>query len=239
MYEVQNRITYYDLDFNAGMKLSSIIKMVHIAADVNANELGIGFRTLSPLNMSFVIQRFGLKVTQMPMYDDVVTVRTWPAEMARGTFIRKGDMYDKNCNKLMEWASLWILFDIESRKILKPSALPVAVPTITNIPVDISPNKVVLPPNIQNTSQHIHTVRYADVDTNMHMNNAIYGDVISNAAYNILDKASPKWQEIQINFLGETKFGDEIDVTAYENAGTFYVKGNANEQPSFLAQIKT
>jgi len=174
MYETKTRITYYDLDFCGNVKLSALLRMVHIAADMDANQLGIGFATLFPLNISFVLQRYGLKITRMPRYDEALVVRTWPAEMARGTFIRKGDMYDADGNKLMEWASMWILFDIATRKILKPSALPIEIPTLTDIGVDISPEKINLfHENMIVLSEHIHTVRYADVDTNMHMNNSI------------------------------------------------------------------
>ena len=236
MYENKTRITYYDLDFNGKIKLSAILRMVHIAADVNANELGIGFATLFPLNMSFVLQRFGLKIHRMPMYDEVVTVRTWPADVARGTFIRSGDMYDQNGSKVMEWSSLWILFDLASRSILKPSALPIEIPTMTDISVDVRPEKVSpLQGEMQNCHQHIHTVRYADVDTNMHMNNSIYGDLIGNAVF--ANEGVGEWKEVQINYLGEARLGEELKITTYKDDDSFLVIGSAQERMSFAARI--
>ena len=239
MYEGKTRITYYDLDFRGKVKLSAILRMVHIAADVNANELGIGFATLHPLNISFVLQRFGLKITRMPVYDETVTIRTWPAEMARGTFIRNGDMYDEAGNKIMEWSSLWILFDIAARKILKPSALPVEVPALTDFGVDVKPEKAYLLAGMSAPfSEHIHTVRYADVDTNMHMNNSIYGDLIGNAVFPNED-AAPDWKEVQINYLGETRLGEEIKITAYKDGDVYFVNGQAPGRVSFAASIVT
>ena len=238
MYEGDTRITYYDLDFRGEMKLSAILRMVHIAAEVNANELGLGFETLQPLNISFVIQRFRLKIHRMPVYNETVTVRTWPAEMARGTFIRKGDMYDEEGKKIMEWASLWILFDIGERKIIKPSALPKEITITTGVDVDISPQKVTLPENGAPFYRHTHTVRYADVDTNMHMNNSIYGDLIGNAVFPTAD-AAPDWKEVQINYLGETCLGDEIEITAYKDGDGYTVHGQAHGRASFAAKIVT
>jgi len=236
MYEKKTQITYYDLDFNGKIKLSAILRMVHIAADVNANELGIGFATLFPLKMSFVLQRFGLKIHRMPMYDEVVTIRTWPADMARGTFIRNGDMYDQNGKKIMEWSSLWILFDLANRSILKPSALPIEVPTMTGIAVDVKPEKVnVSQGDMQACHQHIHTVRYADVDTNMHMNNSIYGDLIGNAVF--ASEGVEEWKEVQINYLGETRLDEEIKITTYKDDNSFLVVGLAQERMSFAAKI--
>jgi len=237
MYEGNTRITYYDLDFREKIKLSAILRMAHIAADVNANELGIGFETLHPLNMSFVIQRFGLKISRMPKYNETVAIRTWPADVSRGTFIRKGDMYDAEGKKVMEWASLWILFDIAKRKILKPSALPVAIPDLPDIMVNVTPDKVVYD-DIEVLSEHIHTVRYADVDTNMHMNNSIYGDLIGNAVF-ANNNDSPEWAEVQINYLGETCLGDEINITTGKlGDDSLIVTGSCMGRPSFCAKIK-
>jgi len=237
MYEHEIRITYYDLDFNGRVKLSAILKMAHIAADVNANALGIGFATLHPLGISFVLNRFGLKITRMPKYDETVTIRTWPAEMARGTFIRKGDMYDAAGHKIMEWASLWILFDINTRKILKPSALPVEIPTLTDIAVDVHPLKVEQHCDTAPYATHVHTVRYADVDTNMHMNNSIYGDLVGNGAFPCAESAR-EIKEVQINYLGETRLGDEIKIAAHMDGDRCLVYGVCEEKMSFAARVE-
>jgi medium-chain acyl-[acyl-carrier-protein] hydrolase len=235
MYKGTHRITYYDLDMAGRVKLSALLKMVHIAADVNANDLGIGFKELSRAGMSFILQRFAISAERMPAYDETVTIRTWPSSVARGTFTRKGDMYDANGKKIMEWASLWILFDITARKILKPNALPVQLPSFEEHDVQIAPEKIILPDDLHSCeifSQYEHTVRYCEVDTNMHMNNSIYGDVISNALL------SQTWREVQINYLAETRLNEKINVTAFKNDEKIYVTGNANGKNSFTALVK-
>ncbi|MCL1883647.1 MAG: thioesterase [Defluviitaleaceae bacterium] len=240
MYSGNYRITYYDLDLAGRVKLSALLRMVHIAAEVNANDLGIGFEKLSGLNMSFVLQRFALSTTRMPTYDEVVTIRTWPASLARGTFLRKGDMYDTNGHKLMEWTSLWILFDIKERKILKPSALPIELPVFEDHGVQISPEKVILTPSQGNAfSEYIHTVSYADVDTNMHMNNSIYGDLIGNALFPNMESAatSQNFHEFHINYLAEARFNEKITVTTHHEENSFIVIGKTPDRISFAAKI--
>jgi acyl-ACP thioesterase len=209
--------------------------MVHIAADVNANELGIGFRELSHLNMTFILQRFALGISRMPSYDEAVTIRTWPDSVARGTFLRKGDMYDADGKKLMEWTSMWILFNIAERKILKPKDLPVEIPAFEDHGVKIMPEKIILPEDFcENFSSHEHIVRYADVDTNMHMNNSIYGDLIGNALYSPEAQA---WREVQINYLAETRLNEKINVTTHRENNVFIVTGKTAERISFAARI--
>ncbi|MCL2224312.1 MAG: thioesterase [Defluviitaleaceae bacterium] len=235
MYTGKHKITYYDLDLAGRVKLSALLRMVHIAADINANDLKIGFKELSAINMTFVLQRIAFGAARIPAYGETVEIRTWPSSVARGTFIRKGDMYDESGKKIMEWASLWILFNISERKILKPSALPLALPECEDHGVKIMPEKIILPtkenPFGAEFSAHTHTVRYADVDTNQHMNNSIYGDLIGNAI------GSQNWREVQINYLAETRQCEEISITAYHSTDTFLITGAASNRTSFAARV--
>jgi len=237
-YQNDLRITYYDLDMKGDIKLSALMRIVQTAADQNAKEIGVGFSTLAPLNMSFVLQRFGIGITKMPAYDEIVTVRTWPDAIARGTFFRKGDMSDTNGKKLMEWASQWILFDIAERKILKPKALPTELQSVLNMGVEIMPKKIRADQSSgEFYSSYTHAVRYSEVDTNHHMNNSVYGDLISNALYPTMESAknSAPLREVQINYLAETRLGEVIDVKANRMENGYLVVGEANGRISFTA----
>lgn len=238
MYNEKHRITYYDLDMAGRMKISALLRMVHIAADIDATRLGIGFSEMSRLNMTFILQRFALRMARMPEYNEVVQLRTWPDSVARGTFLRKGDMRDENGTKIMEWTSLWILFDTAERKILKPTVLFDAVPEFkeaaSGTDYGILPERIILPDSCEEFSRYTHTVRFSEVDTNIHMNNSIYGDLINNAL-----GGAKNWREMQLNYTAETRLDDEIDVAAYRDRDTFYVKGVSGERMSFAARVIT
>ena len=239
MYSGDVRISYYDLDMMGKLKLSALLRMVHIAADINAASLGIGYADLSKLNMTFILHRIGFRFTGMPDYNEMVTIRTWPSEISRGTFLRRGDMADSNGEKLIEWASLWILFDLNERKILKPSKLPVKIPELASLCVDVMPKKIALEDFAEPFSFHTHRVRYADTDTNIHMNNSIYGDLIGNAVFwstdvkcNISD-----FKEVQINYLTEARFGVDIDILASKHENDIYIEGKSEMQRVFCAML--
>jgi len=233
------RITYYDLDFRGKVKLSALLRMVHIAADVNANDLGVGHQMLANANMSFVLQRFGLDITRMPMYDENVIIRTWPAEITRGTFIRRGEMLDIERRPLMEWASLWVLFNINTRKILRPSALPIELPPLGNMGTTVQAQKIERTADFGTPfSSYCHTVRYSEVDTNMHMNNSIYGDLIGNALF-ATPNNTPSWRSVQINYQGETRLGETIEVVCHHVGTDYLIVGTAPGRTSFTALVET
>jgi acyl-ACP thioesterase len=243
IYEGPARVTYYDLDYRGKLKLSALLRLVHIAAEENAIELGSGYRDLSPLRMSYVIQRFGADIARLPGYGEDVVIRTWPSAINSGVFVRKGDMYDAKGTQLMNWESLWVLFDLNSRKILKSSALPrqftgVDVPGMT-----AKASKILLQDDWgEPFSNYSHKVRYSEVDTNRHMNNSIYGDLAGNALYMGENPAAEDWAGVQINFLAETRLGDEMEISCRygrENEhGLFWVTGCANGKNSFMATVK-
>ena len=240
MYSGDVRISYYDLDMRGKLKLSALLRMAHIAADINAASMGVGYAELSRHNMTFILQRIGFKFFRKPGYEEKVTIRTWPSEISRGTFLRLGDMFDLSGNKLIEWASLWILFDLNERKILKPNKLPVKIPELAAQNVEVVPKKIILPDDLAEPySSHTHTVRYADTDTNIHMNNSIYGDLVGNAVFPTAEPESVNmdFEEVQINYLTEAKFGTVIDVSATKHGDDVYVVGDSKTQRVFCARL--
>jgi acyl-ACP thioesterase len=212
--------------------------MVHIGADINAADMGIGFMDLKPLNMGFVLSRFGLSINRMPVYDEWVDIRTWPASIERGAFIRKGEMLDASGKKLMEWTSMWVLFDTQTRRILRPSALPVAIEAMGDLGVATNAEKVDLSVDLgEEVSSYTHTVRYCEVDTNLHMNNSMYGDMIGNVLYMDEKNASTHWKSVQINYLAEARINEQIQVTCHSKGNTFTVIGKSGDKTVFAAEV--
>jgi len=247
LYIYPTRINYYDLDFRGKVRLSALLRMVHIAADVNAREHGAGYDALAPLGMTFVLQRFGVSILRMPSYNEEIVIRTWPSGTEKGTFLRRGDMYDAKGEKIMEWASLWLLFDINERRPLKPTELPVELVCLGDEGVQVKPEKVSLPTDWGKPfHSYNHTVSYRDVDTNMHMNNSIYGDLIGDAIFPISAFASEKSSEksielrrIQINYLAEMRLGAEVSITTHNDGNKFIVSGESSGRRSFIARVDT
>jgi len=217
------------------VKLSALLRMVHIAADANATELGAGFDVLHPMGVTFVLQRFGVNIMRMPAYNEDITIRTWPSGIEKGTFQRRGDMYDSCGEKIMEWASMWLLFDINTRRPLRPAALPVLLNPLGDEGVIVKPEKVSFYDDLgQPFFNCNHTVTYRDVDTNMHMNNSIYGDLIGNALFPITELTL---QQVQINYLAEMQLGAEVEVAVSQIDNGFIVTGESGGKRTFVARI--
>lgn len=238
IYENNTTTNYYDLDAQGDVKLTAMLKHINLAAAKNAAEMGIGLADTLPL--AFVLQRFGLRIYQWPVWNQPIRIRTWPAEIVKGTFQRNGEMYSENDEKMAEWISLWVLIDIEARKVRRPSALSVELPTYGRMGVTIEAHKV----NAEEgelLSTYNHIVRFSETDTYQHMNNVVYADLIANVLY---ESQSPlarpqNWTEIQINYIAETRIGDEIEMQCRQAGKTINILGSVEGRDSFASSIIT
>ena len=236
IYEQNKQINFYDLNNKGDVKLTALLKHINLAAGTNADEIGVGLDVTIPINLAFVIQRFGLQIFDWPTYRQIVKIRTWPSEISKGTFIRRGDMWDESGNKLAEWTTLWVLIDINERKVKRPKALPVELPQYGPMNVDIEAQKIDVPRNAKLLASYLHTVRYSELDINMHMNNAVYGDLIANVV-EMAKAPYKKWQEVQFNYLNEALLNDQLNVECRKTENILYITGETETRPIFSAKI--
>ena len=239
IYEKDILLSFYDMDGRGDIKLTALLKHINLSAGANATDIGVGLDTTIPMGLAFVIQRFALRVFKWPVFLQTVTIRTWPAEITKGTFRRNGDMWDKDGNKLAEWTGLWVLIDMEERRVRRPKVLPVALPAYGLMDVNIEAQKIEVPPDAELIASYPHVVRFSEEDVNKHMNNAIYGDLIANVVE--ISKSPlvfvPQWKEVQFNYLAEVKVGDEVDVQCRQMGNTLYITGTTEGRPVFVSSI--
>ena len=241
VYENDIMMSFYDMGMRGDIKLTALLKHINLAAGANADDLGIGINYTLSRGLTFVIQRFALRVYDWPSYRQQVKIRTWPAGIERGTFRRNGDMWDKNGKKLAEWTGLWVLIDVKERKVRRPKALEIELPKHGPMDVSVEAHKLEIPEEAKLTASYRHVVRFSDADINQHMTNAVYGDLIAN----VIEIAETPfsniklWEEIQFNYLVEAKVGEEINVVCRQLGDALYIEGIVEDKTIFMATVKT
>ena len=238
IYEQKQKISFYDLDANGNTKLTALLKYMNEASWLHAEELGVGLEKTLEVGLAFIIQRIGVRIFKLPELSQTVTIRTWPAEETRSAFKRNGDITDEAGNKIIEWESLWVLIDINKRKIKRPSASPAEFPLYGKMGVEIVADKVVIPEERIPYASYIHSVMFSDLDINMHMNSAIYGNLIANVLAPTDAANISSFKEVQFNYVHEAKLGDEVAVNAFYANESLYITGNSGEKTIFTVAIK-
>ena len=241
VYDENIRYNFYDLDSRGDVKLAALLRYINLGAGQNAQDIGIGFDTTMSMGLAFVIQRFSLKINRWPAFQEEARIRTWPAEITKGTYRRNGDMYDAKGDKLAEWTGQWVLIDINERKVKRPKALPISFQNYGAMDVTIENIKPEPPQDGTSIAAYKHIARYSEMDVNEHMNNAVYGELIAN----VLELSGSPYKkvlcfkEVHFNYLNETRLGEEIDVEALQGDKSLYFSGKVGDKMVFATSIKT
>jgi len=185
--------------------LTGLLNLLQDIAWLHAEHLGWGYEDLIKRNTIWVLVRQKLIMTRWPAWGEAVTIRTWPRGVAGALALRDfAIMTDED--KVGECTTSWLTLDWQTRR-----------------PQKIDPSTFILqdrPPGLSFEAEKIAVrndlkpaakfqVRYSDLDVNGHVNNTRYAQWILDAA-SADEIATLELVDYEVNFLAETRIGDEI-----------------------------
>lgn len=201
------KIKDYMLGADGTLKESMMMKFMQHSARCDMTNHGCPYEYLVSKNMCFVLVRVALENYERAVYDDEIRLDTWPEGLNGVMFIRRFNAW-RGDRLIMSAVTLWCLMDLSARKILRPSACGVEFPAPDNRTNSLSiPKRVVLPDNTDFAGTY--DVRYSDIDTNGHLNNTIYLDIISNC---LPEPFHQHLKFFKIDYSGEAKIGERLNI---------------------------
>ncbi|MCL2559146.1 MAG: thioesterase [Turicibacter sp.] len=238
IYQHERQIGFFDLDSKEEVRLTALIKYINDASWYSAGTIGAGMDDTLKSGMVFVLQRMGIQFFGLPKLDETVTIKTWPGEMTRSAFKRRGEILSATGDKLVEWESMWVLIDIEARRIKRPTDFPTELPVYGKLGVEVEADRVKIPEDAAELASYTHLVQYSELDILGHMNSAIYADLIANVLSKVEKQSLVGVKEIQFNYINEAKADDEIAVDCQALDGVLYISGAKVDGAVFTAEIK-
>jgi medium-chain acyl-[acyl-carrier-protein] hydrolase len=156
-----------------------------------------------------VIYKWDITIKRYPVLNEKITVKTWPLSFKKFYAYRQYDIIDSKGEVIASADSVWFLIDTNRKRPTKVSNGMYEVYRLTDEDKEIAdfgqlqgPKKV--------TTKKVFDVRYSDIDTNKHVNNAKYVDwCIETIPLEIMLKYSLK--NIKVIYEKETKYGDTIN----------------------------
>lgn len=203
-------IRYTDVDAYDCLKLSSLLSFLEESAACSADELGFGYKHLTPLNMGFIVVNWYIELKRPIRLTDSLEIHTWPIVPKFLVFLRDFELYCSG-EKVGVATSRWCMIDIENYKTLPVSAffkdgnfdnfstVRSTVFSAWKIP-QIEGGKIV----------YSKRVLYSDYDHYFHVNNTKYADFL-------LDVFSPDafkdkfLKSAQITYSKQCKYGEKLD----------------------------
>ena len=234
--EITKRVDSALLDYKNTIRPAGIFDLFQDIAKAHVTELGYSFIDMYNKGYYWVLLSQEYKVvSRLPLFDEIVKIVTYPKKREKLEFEREFEIRDKDDNLLIIASSNWVVIDTKNRMISRAkdvifdgeyydkfNYMEKAFRRLNLNPVNV-------------IEEFNYKVSLSDIDSNMHMNNAKYLDII----YNMKNFDNYHfYNELKFAYVKEATLGQIINVKYYqENDYECYV-GYIDGNVCFEAKLK-
>jgi acyl-ACP thioesterase len=216
------KVHVYEIGPDGRLNLYSLFNYLQDIASVHAVQLGFGKDDLMDDNRFWVLSRIYTVIKEWPVWEDTIVVKTWPNGPDSIFALRNYEVTFPDGRHILSATSSWLILDRTTKKILRSDSILSRFNHKQTSEVSHIRNPTKLKPADKDGSiSPGHTIKISDLDVNLHTNNVSYLKWVSDT-YNLdfILKNSP--QSVEINYLSETLYNEEIIIksSSEEGAGT-------------------
>ncbi len=219
MYSKKITITGYDVGPDETLRISSLMRYFQSLAIEDLNRQGMSYEFLREHNMVFVLTKYAIHISEKIRSDMTYDFITFPCLVNGPAFIRDFTVCDSDGNRIVEASSEWVLINFETRRLLRPSALPGTVKSDGKIH-DFYPARTFVCEEEDFIYEFV--VTHSLLDENRHMNNCNYLNVIYDGFYSHDRLISPV-ADLDINFAHEALLGDLLQIRYHFEDGSYHI----------------
>ena len=220
-----------DVDLYRRLRLSRLFELLQEASIRHTEELGMGREKTLDKGLLWVVTMQRCEIARMPVYDERITLRSWPGETMRVLFPRYYEILSESGETLVRGSAVWSLMDAKERTTAFPDEYGIEIagvetgrelPYLTRLKTIETPNRFDF------------VVPYSYVDLNGHMSNTRYFDLAEDHLPAI--KAGKLLHKIHTEYSAEAKRDAILHVAWGEEEGRYYVNGST-EHPCFKMSL--
>lgn len=212
MTTVKHHISSYDTLPDGYIKPSAVLKIMQDAATEDSASLGADYDTLRKNDLIFVVSKMAVRYIRQPRVDECLEVRTWNSGTSGATFVRNYCL-SVDGKTVGVAVSRWVLVSYSARRIQRPDLLADKVTTNPSEVLELELSRRISLRGAEPQAS-FYTAMLTDMDTNYHVNNTRYGDIMID--YSGVDFNRFSVKEFEIHYSKEMKAGEcaEIKTTA-------------------------
>ena len=220
-----------DCDLKGTWRLSAVLEAMQEAAGIHSKLLGCGREELLKKNIIWVLSRSELHMDRYPRAGEKITLHTFPMPNRICFFPRYYIFTDEHGEMIGKAGTLWLLLDIETRKMLPPGDIARLIPDNRDLTVPMN-----LPATVGNLQGEEflseYTPVYTDLDVNMHVNNARYADWLCNTL-GIECMSANEPETVIFNYNHEILPGQKIRLRRIMHGNQYRLTGFAEDSAAF------
>jgi acyl-ACP thioesterase len=209
-FEKEYRVHVYDTGPDGRVSLTALFNYMQDIASDHAEKLGFGRDDLMRDNRFWVLSRMYAEISEWPLWEDSIILKTWPNGTDRLFALRNYEVKFPDGKHIAYGTSSWLILDLNTKKVQRPEA---ALRSFSSsFKPTPSPLRYAskLEPVIENSNEStLFRVKISDLDVNLHTNNVRYLQWI-NDTYDLSFVMKNVPQSVEINYLSESLFNDEV-----------------------------
>ena len=167
-------------DMYGAWKPSAILECMQETAGVHSTSFGLDRDTMLNMGVAWVLSRVTVQMNRVPRTGEAITVETYPTPNRHLFYPRTHIFRDGEGSQLGCANSLWVLMDIQERKITQHAQVLARVPNDPALKSPIGLPATVRPLDGEGVTAALQPL-FTDYDVNRHVNNTKYLDWCLNA----------------------------------------------------------
>jgi len=168
-------VHYYEIDYQKRCLITSLLNYFQDLAFLQSDLQGAGIDYLAENKLAWVLYRWDVKIDKYPKYREKVKISTHVYSCIKFYAYRKFEVADESGDTIASADTVWLLVNTDNKRPVKIhdnmcKAFGVSINEKTTLEFE----------NLKEMSEakieKEYKVRYSDIDTNRHVNNAKYVD---------------------------------------------------------------
>lgn len=201
------RVNSHDVDANGIVRASAMLRYHQETANLQLEGCHPTPKELLDAGLAFILSRITMTLKAPVHSFEPLEVETWGCPSHGATYNRCGRI-SRNGEIVAEVSSVWGLLSSTDKRILRVGEVEMGFDT--EPPIDIGlPIRFRPPHELELRELGKRTVTYGDIDSNIHMNNTNYPDMLCGF---LPSMQGVRVSEMSLNFLGEAHLGETITV---------------------------
>lgn len=209
-FQNKYRVRSAECDRFNQMRLRSLFNLFQDGADLNAEELGVGYGFCIQNQLTWMGSGYHLKINRLPKRDENLVLTTWPSGVKPLVAIRDFELKNDKGETLVVASSSWILIDLIRKRPLPVQQYVGHLKAIEDRSLEGDFSKIILPETFDCSVSEL--VREDDIDVNLHVNNAVYPSWILDSLPTDFLKTH-ELKEFKIQFKQGAENGNDVKIS--------------------------
>lgn len=211
IFENEFLISSADADYFQTLSYSGLINFLIQSAWKHAEILGFGTEFLHQNKLFWVLSRIFITIVKKPLWNNSLTVRTWPREIDRLFYLRDMEVIDASGELVAAATTRWLIVDIESKRprLFRPDH-PAFIVNSGKRALDKDDLSITF--FTEDPEYFTRSAEFSDLDLNRHLTTTRYVDwMMDTFAIDYLEEHPVK--NLQMNFMKEIPARTVVKIT--------------------------